>query len=532
MKDFEAPLDDIFYVLDELSGVDDLAHWDRALARQVLETYSDVMAGEMAPLNASGDAEGCSIEEGRVKMPTGFAQAYRKYAADGWQGLSLPEQYGGQGLSGVLRSVCTECFAGANHSMQMVLELVPGASRVLMEFGTPEQQAALIPLLASGQYIATMCLTEPDAGSDLARIRCSAQQVGDEWLVDGEKIFISGGDQDISEGILHLVLARTGDAGVQGLSLFACRSHLADGSRNAVKVLRIEEKMGLHASPTCHLQFEQARAELIGAEGEGLRGMFAMMNHARIDVSLQGVGHASRALDIASAFANERVQGKGADGQSVTIDQHADVERMLDEMVSLTVGGRVMAYKTLVLIEGAGTPHLVNFLTPLVKTFCSEAGIRAAEIGQQVLGGYGYLTEYGLDQVYRDARITAIYEGTNGIHARALATREIQGRGGDEFEAFLRDWVNEERNARLETAFDCWMAVKESVRDCDDPLPVARGCYEITAKLFLLAIWTKILLFAEKSPQPTRYKRVAEKMTTRLPYEIEAASQYLVEQLN
>lgn len=217
-------------------------------------------------------------------------------------------------MSGVVQSICTECIAGANHSLQMVLGLVAGAKRVLLEFGSEAQQQTLLPLLATGAYIPTMCLTEAMAGSDLAQIRCAARETPEGWLIEGEKIFISGGDQDLSEGVLHLVLARSGDGGLRGLSLFACRSVLPDGQRNKISVQRIEEKMGLHASPTCQLSFDGAYAELIGSAGQGLAGMFAMMNHARIDVSLQGVAHASRAYDIAYRYAAERLQGKSESG--------------------------------------------------------------------------------------------------------------------------------------------------------------------------------------------------------------------------
>ena len=301
MTAFHAPVDDILFSLIHVARADRLPGWEDALAAEITGHFAAFAEGRIAPLDAPGDAEGCRLEAGRVRMPSGFAEVYADLAADGWQGLSVPEAYGGQDLGPVLQAAVSEIFSGANHALQMVCSLVPGAVGVLMRFGTEAQKAAYLPPLAEGRWLSTMALTEPGAGSDLAGIRCRAVPEGANWRIEGEKIFISGGDQDLSEGILHLVLARTGPAGTgtRGLSLFLCRSHLADGRRNAVTVTRIEEKLGLHASPTCQLAFDGAEAELIGAEGEGLRAMFTMMNHARLDVALQGVAHAARAADLA-----------------------------------------------------------------------------------------------------------------------------------------------------------------------------------------------------------------------------------------
>ncbi len=377
-------------------------------------------------------------------MPDGFRDLYQSYAEQGWPSLTVPEEYGGQGMGGIALACTSEIFSGANHSLQMVTGLVPGAVRVLLEYGDEAQKTAYIPKLASGDWLSTMCLTEPGAGSDLSRVRTRAVRSGDGWRISGEKIFISGGDQDLSEGIFHLVLARTGDAdsGVKGLSLFACLSDLPDGGRNAITVTRIEEKMGLHASPTCQMAFDGAKAELIGEEGAGLKAMFTMMNHARIDVAVQGVAHASRAHDIAAAYCAERQQGRGADGAPVTLDQHPDVRNMLDEMRALSLLGRAICHLAVVELEKGDDPALVDFLTPIAKHFCTEAASRAADLGIQCLGGYGYLQEYRIDQVWRDARICRIYEGANGIHALTLATRMLRGPAAvaaDRFQAFAAE---------------------------------------------------------------------------------------------
>ena len=296
MKPFTAPLDDILFTLTHVAGADRTPDWDAEMAREIGTHFAAFAEGEIAPLDEPGDRQGCRLENGRVWMPDGFAQVYRSYAEQGWPGLTAPEDHGGQGMGALMLAITSEIFSGANHSLQMVTGLVPGAVRVLTSFGTEGQQARHIPGLASGETLATMCLTEPGAGSDLARIRCRAVQAGDGWQISGEKIFISGGDQDMSARILHLVLARTSDNGVKGLSLFLCPCTRADGTRNAVTVTRIEEKMGLHASPTCQLAFDGAEAELIGAEGQGLAAMFTVMNHARADVALQGVAHSARRL--------------------------------------------------------------------------------------------------------------------------------------------------------------------------------------------------------------------------------------------
>ncbi|WP_319824900.1 acyl-CoA dehydrogenase family protein [Thalassovita sp.] len=429
MKPFAAPVDDILFTLEHVGNAAALPDWDGDLTREITQAFAAFAEGEIAPWDEPGDRQGCRLEAGRVIMPDGFRQVYAAYAEQGWPALTVPEEYGGQGLGGVALACVSEIFSGANHSLQMVTGLVPGAVRTLLDFGTDAQKAAYVPRLASGEWLSTMCLTEPGAGSDLGRIRARATQEGGAWRITGEKIFISGGDQDMTDGIFHLVLARTGDAdsGVKGLSLFACLSHLPDGSRNPITVTRIEEKMGLHASPTCQMAFDGAVAELVGREGDGLRAMFTMMNHARIDVALQGVAHATRAHDIAAAYCGERMQGRGPDGQPVTLDQHPDVRNMLAEMRALSLLGRGISHLAITELEKGDDPMLVEFLTPIAKHFCTEAASRAADLGIQCLGGYGYLQEYRVEQVWRDARICRIYEGANGIHALTLATRLLQG---------------------------------------------------------------------------------------------------------
>ncbi len=507
MKPFSAPLDDILFTLTHVAGAARLPHWDGELAAEIGGHFAAFAEEQLAPLNEPGDAQGCRQEDGRVIMPEGFKEAYQAYAEQGWPGLTVPERFGGQGLDATALSITSEIFTGANHSLQMVTSLASGAVRTLLAFGSEDQQQRYIPDFASGEALATMCLTEPEAGSDLSRIRCKAENTGNGWRISGEKIFISGGDQDMSAKIHHLVLARTSDEGVKGLSLFLCPCTLVDGSRNAVTVTRIEEKMGLHASPTCQLRFDSAEAELVGAEGAGLKAMFTMMNHARVDVALQGVAHAARAADIARTFAAERVQGRGVDGKPVTLDRHADVRRMLDEIDALALGGRAITHLALVTVEAGEDPDLAEFLTPVAKVCCTEAGMRATELGMQVLGGYGYLKEYFLEQCYRDVRITAIYEGANGIHERALVTRLLPGAAGAAFERFLKD-----SGAQSAENLSEWCRARDAVLASADPSAKAHDFMRLTVKTLLRVLWARMKDKATHHPDPERILRLAEKM--------------------
>ena len=296
MKPFKAPIEDILFSLNHVAGANTVDGWDAEFAGEIATHFAAFAEGEIAPLDEVGDQQGCTLKDGRVAMPDGFAELYQVYAEQGWPGLTAPEAFGGQGLGALMLAITSEIFSGANHSLQMVTGLVPGAIRTLLRFGTDSQKSRYISSLASGESLATMCLTEPGAGSDLSRVRCRAKKQGHIWHISGEKIFISGGDQNMSDRILHIVLARTSDHGVKGLSLFLCPCTREDMSRNAVSVTRIEEKMGLHASPTCQLAFDDAEAELIGEEGKGLAAMFTMMNQARADVALQGAAHAALQL--------------------------------------------------------------------------------------------------------------------------------------------------------------------------------------------------------------------------------------------
>jgi len=464
MIDYTAPLDDIRFVLDHAADASRLPGWDKEFAHEVLGHAGRFISEVIAPLDPIGDAEGCALVEGRVRMPQAFRDAYAQFRDGGWPGLAVPEAFGGQGLPHLLCASMGEMIAGACISFQMVVSLAQSAIRTLQHNGTDAQKTRYIPLLASGEWLASMCLTEPQAGSDLSQIATTAVQDGDGWRITGGKIFISGGDQDMTGKVLHLVLARTGDPslGLKGLSLFLCPSELENGGPNGVSILRLEEKMGMHASPTCQMAFDGARAEIIGAPGEGLMRMFTMMNLQRLEVSLEATGLTEVALQRSLAYARDRRQGK-----RLPINRHADVRRMLMTQMALALGLRAMTYRALVEVEvNPGSP-LADFLTPVCKAFSTESAMTAAQAAIQIHGGYGYLTEYRVEQILRDGRITLIYEGTNGIQALTLAGRLLRLHDGQAAEAFAADVAQAAHLADdtgLMAALEAWRRATEAVR--------------------------------------------------------------------
>lgn len=504
---FVSPVEDIVFSLRHIADAAELTDWDGSLAEAILNPFAVFAENVLEPINAVGDTEGATLVDGRVVMPNGFKEAYSALVQDGWQSLTGPEKFGGQAVSKLTAAGVSEIFSGANHSLQMVCNLVPGAISTLLKFGTPEQQSQWIPKLSSGDVLATMCLTEPAAGSDLSAIRCSAVKTDEQWSINGEKIFISGGDQDLSSSILHLVLARSADSEdrLRGLSLFIC------AAQPGIRVARIESKLGLHASPTCQLVFDQARAELIGEEGDGLKAMFTLMNHARIDVALQGVAHASRAAYIAGLYAAERQQGRQSDGRPALLSDHADVKRMLDEQQILAHSTRAMCHIALVELERNTCPALIEFLTPLCKIAGSEAGIRAADLAIQILGGYGYLKEYGVEQIWRDARITAIYEGANGIHAKTLVTRGLQQKGATESFSELIGHLSQD-NEVVKEKLNLWQSNASRLASMVDPMPEANAFANESIALLEKAIWVKISQKAHHHSQSELLMRLSEQV--------------------
>ncbi|WP_124093840.1 acyl-CoA dehydrogenase [Burkholderia gladioli] len=455
-----APVKDMLFVMKELAGIDDVAKlpgfedagFDTAQA--VLDESAKFCGEVLAPLNVEGDKQPSSWSQGAVTATAGFGEAFRQFVAGGWQGLQHPTEYDGQGLPKLIATPCIEMLNASNLSFALCPLLTDGAIEALLTAGTDEQKTRYVPKLISGEWTGTMNLTEPQAGSDLALVRSRAEPQDDgSYKVFGTKIFITWGEHDMADNIVHLVLARTPSApeGVKGISLFIVPKFLVkeDGSlgeRNDVHCVSIEHKLGIKASPTAVLQYGDhggAIGYLVGEENRGLEYMFIMMNAARFGVGMQGIGVADRAYQKAAAFAKERVQSRPVDGsakQSVTIIHHPDVRRMLGTMRALTEGARALAYVAAAhsdqahahpdAAERARHQAIYEYLVPVVKGWSTEMVNEVASLGVQVHGGMGFIEETGAAQYYRDARILAIYEGTTAIQANDLVGRKTVRDGG------------------------------------------------------------------------------------------------------
>ncbi|MEY2874124.1 MAG: hypothetical protein RLZZ373_1495 [Pseudomonadota bacterium] len=452
MWSYSPPLRDMQFVIEDVLGapaawrdMPAFAELDVDTARAVLNEAGKFAAGVLAPINASADLEGCTWNDGEVRTPAGYREAYRAYVEGGWAALACEPQDGGQGLPTLLSAAFNEMIAAANHGWTMYPGLLHGAYDCLRAHGSPELKQRYLPKLASGEWLATMNLTEPQAGSDLAPVRSKAEPAGDgSYLISGSKIFISGGESDLTDNIVHLVLARLPDApaGTRGLSLFLAPKVLSDGARNPIRCDGIEKKMGIKGSATCAMSFDRATGWLIGEPHRGLSAMFVMMNSARLHVAMQGIGHLETAQRNAHAYAHERVQGRGR-----PIAEHPAIRRTLWSLRALVEGERVIAYWTAMLIDEAHhhpdaarraqAEGLVGLLTPVAKAFFTDNGHRGADEALQVWGGYGYVHEYGIEQCVRDSRIAMIYEGTNEIQAIDLLQRKVLDDGGANLDSLL-----------------------------------------------------------------------------------------------
>jgi alkylation response protein AidB-like acyl-CoA dehydrogenase len=419
-----------------------------ALLGAVLEEAGRMAAGLLAPLNRSGDEEGCRLEQGQVRTPQGFAGAYADFAAGGWAGLSQAPRWGGQGLPRVAQIALDEMIASANFAFGLFPGLTRGAVETIERHASPELQERYLPALVQGRWTGAMALTEAQAGTDLGLLTTRAVPQPDGSLrVTGAKIFITAGDHDLAENIIHLVLARLPDAppGVRGISLVLVPKFLPDaegrpGLRNAMAPGALERKMGIHASPTCVMNYDGATGWLVGAPHRGLAAMFTMMNAERLFVGIQGLGIAEAAGQGATRYARERLQGRApgaaAGGAAQPILVHPDVRRMLLTIRGFTGAGRALALWTALQMDRAAAGQdpaaegLVALLTPVIKAAFTDLGFEAAVLGQQVLGGHGYVREWGMEQLVRDARIAQIYEGTNGVQAMDLVTRKLQQEDG------------------------------------------------------------------------------------------------------
>ncbi len=485
------------FVLDHVVRIGELAATDRFAAASddvvdaVLEGVGQFAAGEWAPLNRAGDTVGAKWTADGVVMPDGFAQAYKDYVEGGWGTIGVEEEWGGQGLPFAIQTAVLDTLGSANMGFALCPTLTVGAIEALAHHGSPEQQALYLPHLATGEWTGTMNLTEPQAGSDVGALRATATPLGDgKWSIKGTKIYISFGDHDMAPNIVHLVLARTpgAPAGTKGISLFLVPKYRLNddgtpGDFNDVRVVSIEHKMGLHASPTCVLSFgdtDDCIGELIGAELGGIRAMFTMMNNARLNVGLQGVQVAEGATQGAVAYALDRVQSARAGSpnkESVKIVEHPDVRRMLLRMKAQTQAARALVYYAAGQVDranmgDAAARNRLELVTPLAKAHGTDIGNEVASLGIQVHGGMGYVEETGAAQYFRDARITPIYEGTNGIQAADLVGRKLALDNGGAFATLIADIRAEARDERLLALVDACDAIgrRLATADADDKL--------------------------------------------------------------
>lgn len=469
MSDYVAPGQEINFMLNDVldySRINSLAHFSEAtddLTAAVLEEAAKFAAEVLAPLNKVGDTQGVSVTGDELTTPDGFPEAYRLFVDNGWLSLAQDPEYGGQGLPFTLHLAASEMWQSACTSLALCPMLTAGAIDALTDHASDELKTRYLPRLVTGEWTATMNLTESHAGSDLSQLKTKAEPVGDHYLLRGQKIFITWGEHDLTENIVHIVLAPMVDAppGNKGLSLFLVPKFLVNedgslGARNDLKVVSTEHKLGIHASPTCVMSFgenEGAVGYLIGEPGDGLACMFTLMNHARLEVGLQGLAISERAYQGALAYAKERVQGRDIDtGESAKIIQHSDVQRMLMQMKSLTEAMRGLTY------DGAFCHDLRKhgdsddqrrqfderfaLLTPVIKAWCTELVNEVTSLGIQVHGGMGFIEETGAAQHYRDARIASIYEGTNGIQANDLVSRKILKDQGAALNTYLAEIRN------------------------------------------------------------------------------------------
>jgi alkylation response protein AidB-like acyl-CoA dehydrogenase len=504
---FRAPIRDLAFSLRHAAGFDVLtataafAEVDQETVDAVLEGAAALADGVLAPLNRDGDKVGARFENGQVIAAPGFKDAYRQYREGGWSGLAAAPEHGGQGLPKAVSLAVFEMAHAANMAFGLCPMLSEAAIEALTAHGTPRQQALYLPKLVSGEWTGTMNLTEPQAGSDLALLNTRAEPDGaGGYRITGTKIFITWGDHDVAENICHLVLARLPDAppGVKGISLFLAPKRLvgedgALGVANALRPASIEHKLGIHASPTCVMLFEGAKAELVGQENQGLAHMFTMMNAARLNVGAEGVGIAERAYQQALAYALDRRQGRSpwSDDKTAAIFDHPDIRRTLTLMKAKIEAARGICLSCAVaadLAKHADTAEAreaaslrEELLTPIAKGWSTDIGVQVASMGVQVHGGMGFIEETGAAQHYRDARILPIYEGTNGIQAMDLAGRKLSIAGGAAVKALLADIrataaaLTDERlagvAARLKAGADAaeragdWLSAKKGAAD-------------------------------------------------------------------
>jgi hypothetical protein len=470
MTTYTAPTDDIKFLIDDV--LDYYGHYKKYasyeeatpdMVEMIITECAKFCETELAPLNQSGDEEGCHFEDGEVTTPSGFKEAYQNYVEGGWQGISHPVQYGGQGLPPSIGLIRSEMSGTANWSWSMYPGLSLGAMDTLIKHGSESQKDTYLPKLTEGVWSGTMCLTEAQCGSDLGRIRAKAEPQDDgSYNITGSKIFISAGDHDLTENIIHIVLARLPGApkGTRGISLFVVPKILINedfslGKPNAVSCGALEEKMGIKASSTVVLNFDAAKGFLIGEENCGLEYMFTYMNNARLGTAIQGVCSAELAYQISLPYVKERLSMRSLSGKKFPdkeadpIIVHPDVRKMLLTQKAISEGGRAMIYYAAKIVdeleqcddeqEGKTLDDKLGFLTPILKGFLTEVGFESANLGIQVLGGHGYTKEWGLEQIVRDTRVATLYEGTTGIQGLDLLGRKMLMERGKTLRSFANE---------------------------------------------------------------------------------------------
>ena len=467
MPAYQAPIEDMTFVLRELFAEEQTQMlpgceaFSDDLVDAILEEAGRLSSAVLAPINRSGDEEGCRLDNGVVRTPAGFRDAYDQFRDGGWTGLGADPEYGGQGVPQSVSTMIQEMFAGANLAFSMYPGLSHGAYHAIHTWGSDAQKALYLPRLVDGSWSGTMCLTEPQCGTDLGLIRTRAEPLDEGGhAISGTKIFISAGEHDLTENIVHLVLARLPDAppGIKGISMFLVPKFLPEddgspGMRNGVACGAVEHKMGIKASATCVMHFDEARGFLVGAPHKGMRAMFTMMNAARLAVGVQGLALAEASYQGAVAYARERLQGRALSGTKTpdkpadSILVHPDVRRMLLSMRANIQGSRALVAwvaHELDVAERHGDAQrrleaedLVSLLTPVVKAYLTDMGSEVANLGVQVFGGHGYIRENGMEQFVRDARICQIYEGTNGVQALDLVGRKLPAHTGRLLRSFF-----------------------------------------------------------------------------------------------
>jgi alkylation response protein AidB-like acyl-CoA dehydrogenase len=461
MPSYTAPVKDMQFLLHDMLKISEAdipgySDLDRSFTEAVFDEAAKVATDILAPLNAVGDVEGCVLENGVVRTPKGFKQAFDTLREGGWMSLDAAPEYGGQGLPYLMHTAVNETFVSANMAFNMYQGLTHGAYSAILVHGTDEQKTKWLPKMVSCEWTGTMNLTEPHCGTDLGMMRTKAEPQADgSYKITGQKIFISAGDHDMASNIVHLVLAKApgGGEGTKGISLFIVPKVLVNddgslGSRNAVSVGKVEEKMGIHGNATCVMNYDGATGWLLGDLHKGMKAMFTMMNEARLGVALQGYAVAEASYQNALAYAKDRLQGrdvtgvKNPNGPADPLIVHPDIRRNLMEQKSFVEGARALTFWGATLIDRAHTGDmaadgLIGLLTPVLKGFQTDKGFEMAVQAQQIYGGHGYIEEWGMSQFVRDARIAQIYEGANGVQALDLVGRKLATDGGKHVMAFF-----------------------------------------------------------------------------------------------